>query len=206
MSKPITTSNPLDPQEWVDAPAEFTEGTGDLAGYWESASPKTAKRDATFGSPPVTFTPLYVTLTDSDIDPEKTSTLIHCRLEAPAILRSANKDEGYIEFPAGTLFGIWAKPGMRELKKYANRKLWMRNGQKVRNDVVYFKEIGQQSPMVVFTIRWAEGTTTEALKVREDYRNESLDDAAMERKNRRAKRAAEKAASDDGGEDDFIPF
>lgn len=206
MSKP-NEMNPLDPQSWTEAPAEFAEGTGDLAAYWESASPKTAKRDELYGSPPVTFTPLYVTLTDSDIDKEKTSTLIHCRLEAPCLLRSAIKDEGYVTFPAGTLFGIWSKPGMKDLKKLANQKVWMRNGQKApRGDgVTYFKEIGQQSPMVVFTIKWSADVKFEPLRVREDYRQESLDDAAQQRRARRAQRIAEKAEALEGG-DDFIPF
>ena len=202
--------NPLDPQEWTEAPAEFAESTGDLLAYWESASPANAKRGPLFGSPPVTFTPLYVTLTDSDIDETKTSTLIHCRLEAPCLLRSANKDEGYREFAAGTLFGIWAKPGMKELKRRANQKVWMRNGQKQADKVLYFKTITrkgstQPSEMVVYTIRWSPDAKVEALTVREDYREESLDDAAQQRRARRAQRAAEKAEALEGG-DDFIPF
>lgn len=206
-SKASNEMNPLDPNEWTEAPAEFAEGTGDLAGYWESASPKTAKRDELYGSPPVTFTPLHVTLTDSQIDPTKSSTLIHCRLEAPCKLRSAIEGEGYIDFPAGTLFGIWAKPGMRELKKLAGTKVWMRNGQKNPRDrgVTYFKEIGQQSPMVVFTIKWPSDAKFEPLRCREDHREESLDDAAKQRTARRAARAAEKAEALEGG-DDFIPF
>lgn len=203
--KPQNEMNPLDPQEWTEAPEEFAEGTGDLVGYWESASPATAKRGELYGSPPVTFTPLYVTLTDSDIDETKTSTLIHCRLERPCLLRSAIKDEGYLEFPAGSLFGIWAKPGMKELKRRANQKIWMRNGQQQRGQVVYFKEIGQQSPMVIYTIRWGADAKTEALTVREDHRSESLDDAAVQRRQKRAARAAEKAEALEGG-DDFIPF
>lgn len=201
-----TEINPLDPQEWTEAPQEFSQGTGDLVAYWESASPRTAKRDELYGSPPVTFTPLHCTLTDSDIDPEKTSTLIHCRLEAPCLLRVANKDEsGYREFPVGTLFGIWAKPGMKELKKLANQKVWMRNGQKQADKVVYFKEIGQQSPMVIYTIRWAADAKFEPLRVQDDYRQESLDDAAQQRRLRRAARAAEKQEALEGGED-FLPF
>jgi hypothetical protein len=204
--KPTNEMNPLDPQQWTEAPAEFAEGTGDLVGYWESASPPTAKRHhPLYGSPPVTFTPLYVTLTDSDADETKTSTLIHCRLEAPCLLRSAVKDEGYVEFPVGSLFGVWAKPGLKELKRRANQKIWLRNGQLQRGEVVYFKEIGQQSPMVIYTIRWAADAKTEALTVREDHRKESLDDAAIQRRQRRAARVAEKAEALEGG-DDFIPF
>lgn len=204
--------NPLDPQAWTEAPSEFAQGTGDLAGYWESASPATAKRGEVYGSPPVTFTPLHVTLTDSDIDPEKTSTLIHCRLLEPCILRSSIKDEGFITFPAGTLFGIWAKPGMKDLKKLAGAKVWMRNGQKDPRGkgVVYFKDINKPgqtnlSPMVLYTIKWPEGTKFEPLRVQDDYREESLDDAAKQRAQRRATRIAEKAEALENS-DDFIPF
>lgn len=205
MSKQTTEMNPLDPQEWTEAPAGFDEGAGDLVGYWESASPATAKRGELYGSPPVMFTPLFVTLSDSDIDDTKSSTLIHCRLETPCLLRSANKDEGYVQFPAGSLFGIWAKPGLKELKRRANQKIWLRNGQQQRGQVVYFKEIGQQSPMVIYTIRWGTDAKTEALTVRDDHRKESLDDAAQQRRQRRAARAAEKAEALEGG-DEFIPF
>lgn len=199
--------NPIDPNQWTEAPAEFSKGTSDLLAYWESASPATAKRGETYGSPPVTFTPLHVTLTDSDIDATKTSTLIHCRLEAPCILRSANKDEGFQEFPAGTLFGIWAKPGMKDLKKLAGSKVWMRNGQldPRTKSVNYFKEIGQASPMVVYTIRWPEGTKFQPLTVADDYREESLDDAAKQRAQRRASRLAERQEALENN-DEFIPF
>jgi len=204
--------NPIDPQQWTEAPSGFGEGTGDLAAYWESASPATAKRGETYGSPPITFTPLHVTLTDSDLDSTKTSTLIHCRLEAPALLRSAIKDEGFITFPTGTLFGIWAKPGMKDLKKLAGAQVWMRNGQKSPRDmsVVYFKDINKPgetklSPMVLYTIKWPEGTKFSPLRVQDDYREESLDDAAKQRAQRRATRIAERAEALENN-DEFIPF
>lgn len=205
--------NPLDPQEWVEPPSEFdAEGTPDLAAYWESASPATAKRGEIYGSPPVTFTPLYVTLTDSDLDPRKSSTLLHCRLEAPCLLKSATRDEGYVEFPAGTFFGIWTKPGMKALKERAGVKCWMRNGQKVRNEIQYFKDISKpgdktERTMVVFDIRWAKDAPRKYLEVRDDHRNESLPDAEQQRRERRAAKAAERAnARDNDDGDEFIPF
>lgn len=153
-----------------DAPPEgFESKGGDLVGYWQSASQGSAKTDAHSGSPPVLFTPLFVTLADSKIAPRKgeqakSSTLLHCRLERPCQLRSAEKSEGYKVFPAGSLFGIWTKPGMRALQRLANVPVWMRNSG--------FKDVGQQSDMVTFDIKWnKEG---DKLRVQEDRRDKSL--------------------------------
>lgn len=203
--------NPLDPQEWVEPPSEFESAALDLVGYWESASPPTPKRGPTFGSPPVEFTPLHVTLTDSDLDPSKTSTLIHCRLEKPCLLKSATKGEGYIEFPAGSLFGIWAKPGMRPLKKLAGNKVWMRNGQKIRGEIVYYKDISKpgdklERTMVVYDIRWSKDATERVLQVMEDHRDESLPDAEQQRRARKQARATERANSDSDIDFDDLPF
>lgn len=207
------TNDPHDlsqPHAWVEPPSELNEGTSDLSAYWESASPATRKRGETYGSPPVTFTPLYVTLSDSRLDASKTSTLIHCRLEAPSVLRSANADEGFKEFPVGTLFGIWAKPGMKALKKLSGVKTWMANGQKQGDKVVYFKEFqrgSEEAVMVIYTIRWPKDAEGKVLRVMEDHRDESLPDAEQQRRARKQARAQERANSDDGlGDMDDLPF
>lgn len=154
-------------------PEGFEQASGDLQGYWESASPESRNSEAKFGSDPVLFTPLWVTLSDSELDKKKTSTLLHARLLAPCTLRSANKEEGYAKFPAGTLFGIWTKPGMKPLATLGGAQVWMRNGVEIRKgEITYFKDIGKPSPMVVFDIRNKGGG--EKLKVREDRRDQSL--------------------------------
>jgi len=158
-------------------PEGFEQASGDLAGYWEAASPPSRTTEMREGSGPVLFTPLYVTLSDSSLgtakDP-KSSTLLHARLEAPCLLRSAQKAEGYKEFPKGTLFGIWTKPGMKPLQRLAGATVWMRNGIEVAGKIEYFKEIDRPSPMVVFDIR-SKGEGTK-LKVAEDRRELSLPD------------------------------
>lgn len=160
------------PSDLSKPPEGFEQVGGDLQGYWESASPETRQKEATYGSDPVLFTPLFVTLSDSQIDSKKTSTLVHCRLEAPCTLRSAQKDEGYREFPAGTLFGVWTKPGMKALDQLAGARVWMRNGIQVGKETIYFKDVERPSPMVLFDIR-AQGKG-EKLKIQEDRRKESL--------------------------------
>lgn len=161
-------------------PEGFEQASGDLAGYWETASPESRTSEAKFGSDPILFTPLWVTLSDSDLDNKKTSTLLHARLLAPAVLRSADKEEGYVEFSAGTLFGIWTKPGMKPLQTLGGAKVWMRNGQQQGDKVVYFKDIGKPSPMVLFDIR--NQGKGEKLQVREDRRDRSLPDNLKEKR------------------------
>ncbi|HEY3493812.1 MAG TPA: hypothetical protein VGK73_03970 [Polyangiaceae bacterium] len=191
------TTDQTKPVEWTEAPEGFEESaSGDLEGYWDPASPGRGKDGLgggqKFGLGPITFTPLHVTVSDSDIDEEKSSTLIHCRLEAAAVLRPADKNNKEPrEFPAGTLFGIWAKPGMKPLKTLAGVKVWMANGQKQADGtVLYFKNINRPSPMVVFTIKWPKGAEGKKLRILEDHRVTSRPGGAP------------KAAS----EDEFIPF
>ena len=208
------------PHDWIEPPQEFAgeDEIGDIEAYWDSASPDRNHRSgegpgARYGSPPIQFTPLYVTLIDSDLGGRdgtpKSSTLIHGRLNAPCKLRSANKEEheanGEMEFPAGTIVGIWTKSGMKELKKLAGANVWMANGQKIRGEVKYFKDLGQagRSPMVLFTIRHTgEG---KPIEVRNDYRDESLPDAAKARRERLKQLREERIESKPVDLDD-IPF
>lgn len=154
----------IDQVDLSQPPEGFEVAGGDLAGYWESAAQETRTSDAKEGSPPVLFTPLFVTLSDSKIDAIKTSTLLHGRLEAPCLLRSAEKEDGYQVFPAGTIFGIWTKPGMKPLGALGGAKVWMKNAG--------FKNVGKQSDMALFDIR--NQGKGEKLKVREDRRDKSL--------------------------------
>lgn len=150
-------------------PAGFESKGGDLKAYWEPASQGTAKKPPSAGSPPVLFTPLHVTLSDSKRPPNKgeahkSSTLIHCRLERRCRLRSAEKSEGYQVFEKGTLFGIWSKPGMRQLAGLAGVQVWMKNDG--------FRDVGKDSDMIMFDIKWEKDG--EKLKVLEDHRVHSL--------------------------------
>ncbi len=185
VTEPTVPDTTVDDAEDVNAPpAGFEQTSGDLAGYWESASPETVykgkHREASYGSKPVLFTPLFVTLSDSDLDKKKTSTLLHARLLKPCVLRSANKEEGYKEFPEGTLFGIWTKPGMKAIQTFGNAQVWMRNGQEVGGAMQFFKDIGKASPMVLFDIR--NKGAGQKLKIREDRRDQSLPDNLREKR------------------------
>lgn len=202
--------------ETIVVPEGFAgeEEVPDIEAYWDSASPdrnnpKTGEGPgAKYGHHPVIVTPLFVTLIDSDIDDTapKSSTLIHCRLERAAVLRVAEKDsKEQREFPAGTIVGIWAKAGMKPLKKLANTRVFLANGQVVRGQMQFFKNLGKagRSPMVLFTIR-PEGPG-EALTVKNDYRDESLPELQRMRKQLVEKRRAEAIESAPVDLDD-IPF
>lgn len=167
MASKATSEVPFEPATVVDLeqpPEGFEVAGGDLAGYWESASEESRTSDGKPGSPAVLFTPLFVTLSDSKLQKEKSSTLLHCRLEAPCMLRSANEEDGYKEFPKGTLFGIWTKPGMKPVATLGGAVVWMKNNG--------FKDVGKQSKMALYDIRNKGGGTK--LKVREDRRDHSL--------------------------------
>jgi hypothetical protein len=147
-----------------EPPEGFEVAGGDLAGYWESAAEESRQSEAKPGSPAVLFTPLFVTLSDSKLEKIKSSTLLHARLEAPCVLRSADESEGYKEFPKGTLFGIWTKPGMKPVASLGGAVVWMKNNG--------FKDVGKQSKMALYDIRNKGGGSK--LKVREDRRDHSL--------------------------------
>lgn len=178
-----------------DAPEGFQQASGDIVAYWEAASPgKDPKgknnNDPKFwyredfgfrgGSPPILFTPIDCVMQDSKLEDKKTSTLIFGKLERPCKLRSAVEQEGYKEFAAGSLVGIWTKPGMRPLQKLAGARVWMRNGVKINSQIVLFKDVDKPSPMVQFDIR-NEGKGHE-LPVREDRRDKSLPQAVRDKR------------------------
>lgn len=188
-----------------EAPPEgFESQSGDLQGYWEAASQGSAKTEPNEGSPPVLFTPLFVTLTDNKREKEKSSTLIHARLEKPCLLRSAVKEEGYKVFPKGTLFGIWSKPTMKPLGNLRDIIVWMRNGVEVPGQpgLQKFKDIGKGSDMVLCDLRWNSKDVDAAQKEGRSLKLEIKDDRRV---NSLPERLRQKRASDAQDTGD-IPF
>lgn len=202
-----------------EAPAGFQQASGDIVAYWDPASPgkgpgKNGSKDPKFwyseqhgfrrGSGPILFTPIDVVLSDSNLSTEdnpKTSTLLFGRLEKACKLRSANDEEGIKEFEPGALIGIWTKPGMKPLGRLAGTKVWMRNGQKINEKLVMFKDIKKPSPMVLFDIM--NEKPGKPLPVREDRRVVSL---PQKEKDRRAALAAAAASAPEAEDLGDIPF
>jgi len=183
----------------TQAPEGYEDFSGDIEAFWEPFSEATRKREAREGSPPMLFTPLHVTLMDSNIEEGKSTTLIHGRLEAPCLLRVATakgEEPRYEMFEPGTNVGIWSKGGMNKLKKLAGVKVYLANTGEVR-------EVGMPSPMVVFKIQVPKGTVGQPLKVLEDRRKDSLPDEVKERRRKIAEKRSAEAADFDM---DDIPF
>lgn len=162
-------------------PANFEQQSADIQAYWEAASQGSAKAPPNEGSPAILFTPLHVTLSDNKREADKSSTLLHARLERPCLLKSAVKEEGYRTFPKGAIVGIWTKPGMKAIRdnNLAGVQVWMKNGQEIGGQLVKFKDIGKGSDMVLFDIRWDPSEQKEKgkkLTVTADNRNKSLPD------------------------------
>jgi hypothetical protein len=180
-------------------PEGFEQAASDIVAYWEPASPgkgtgsKDAAKDPKFwtseqhgfrpGSGPILFQPIDCVLSDSKLSTEdhpKASTLLFGKLLKPCVLKSAQEDEGYKSFDAGSMIGVWTKPGMKPLQKLSGAQVWMCNGQEVNGKRVFFKDIGKPSPMVQFDIRSkGEG---KSLPVREDRRQRSLPPEVAERR------------------------
>lgn len=136
-----------------DAPEGFVEQTDDLEAYYDPDQ-----------SGAILFTPKHAKLFDSQIEPHKPSTLITATLEKPAMLVTADDDKELQEFPAGTVFGIWAKPGMRPLKRLAGVVVYM----KLKGE----KATGKPNPMKTFDVKSRE--PGRPLQVAEDKREKSL--------------------------------
>jgi hypothetical protein len=110
------------------------------------------------------FIPKEARLLDSKIDKSKPSILIIASLVDESILLT--KDEGgdsLIVGKPGDRFGIWAKPGMRALRKLADVKVIMYpEGE---------KDVGKGNPMKLYKILSAD--IGEPLPITDDLRKES---------------------------------
>lgn len=219
VSKKDSSEQPQRRPEALVIPAGFeaTDEVPDIEAYWDTASPdrntKTGEGPgARYGHDPVVVTPLFVTLIDSGVsargdEAPKSSTLVHCRLEAEAVLRSAERDAGDQLFPKGTIVGIWTKAGLKPLKKMFGAPVFIANGQQIRGQMHFFKSLGVagRSPMVLFTIRPTANAEYRPMTVKNDYRDESLPEVQRARKERAAARREQELDAQPIDLDD-IPF
>lgn len=110
------------------------------------------------------FIPLEARLTDSKLDSTKPSILVIASLVDETIL--VTKDEGgaaLIVGKPGERFGVWAKPGMRALRKLAGQRVIMYpEGE---------RDTGKGNPMKLYKILAAE--VGEPLPITDDLRKES---------------------------------
>lgn len=150
------------------APEGYETIGSSVAGYWDP--------DQAEGSGPIEFRMSGCRLIDNGKEKVKSSCLILAELvkPCPLIVNSPKKEEQVLqEFPAGTIVGIWAKAGMRDLQHLQGANVWMApNGFQTMKDA-------DKNAMALFKIsrdpRFAKGTT---LQLIEDARKESLTEAA----------------------------
>lgn len=118
-----------------------------------------------FGDPdvaPVEFIPEHAVLTDSTIDPTKTSVLVIGRLAADCMLYMGDED---IEGTAGDLIGIWGKPGMKGLRDAAGVPVFV-----VLSGTKAMKESFKQDMKLYTVVATQKGGR---LPIEADYRDKS---------------------------------
>jgi len=93
-------------------PEGYQKRSDDLVGFWQS------------DMGPIHFVPEEATVSDSKLEPHKQSALIRGVLvdSCEALL---NADGEQVVGKAGDRVGVWAKPGMRALKRLAGAKVFM---------------------------------------------------------------------------------
>lgn len=134
-------------QQWTP-PQGYVELSGDVVGY---ADPEKS---------PVHFIPEHAVLTDSTLQPEKTSVLIIGTLVDPVMLYMGDDD---IEGQAGDRIGVWGKPGMKGLRDGQGVKVWV--------VLTGEKDTGKPNPMKLFdTFAEKKGGR---LPIEADYREKS---------------------------------
>jgi hypothetical protein len=118
------------------APEGYTRQTDEVKGFWD------------YALGPLHFVPVRAILTDSQIEPQKTSVLIIGNLVDRATLSVKDPDDDDSDLQVigepGDVVGVWAKPGMRELKELAGEKVFL-----------YYKgekDTGKPNPMKLFEI------------------------------------------------------
>lgn len=169
--------------------SDFKEQSDDVVGFWAE------------DEGPIYGVPRGSRVFDSSIDERKMSGLITFELLAPCVVSVKDNDgERSLEkVEKGSLVGVWAKPGMKPLKRL--------QGVAVIMSVKGEKDIGKPNPMVTYTIKSKSSGTT--LELTSDTRNKSKNESNWLTEDIGAKQARRRAPeSPDVGEEptDNIPF
>lgn len=103
---------------------------------------------------------------DSNIDKRKHATLITAELLEDATLREPDDKDVKRTFPKGTIFGIWGKPGMKELKQHGKVPVYI--------ELAGEKDTGKGNPMKLFDVSFFPDQPGSRLVCTEDTREKSL--------------------------------
>lgn len=108
--------------------------------------------------------PLNIKLIDSDIDDRKTSVLVTCKLVDACVVKDSEGND--VEAKPGDLVGVWGRPGLFAMSKYAGSKLFIKpDGE---------KDIGKPDMMKMFKVLAEPGSVQRQIPVEDDYREKSL--------------------------------
>lgn len=135
----------------VTRPEGFKKVSLDVVGFW---SPDLG---------PIYFIPQEATVSDSKLEPKKQSGLIRGVL-VQACDALLNSDGEIVHGEPGDRVGVWAKPGMKELKELGGCQVFMfADGE---------KDTGKPNAMALFDISTSDGRMGDPLPV-EDKRTQS---------------------------------
>ncbi len=153
-----TKNNDKPKEEEFKAPSGYGSESTDVVGFWDGDKKK-----------PIHGIPLFVNLSDSDIDATKASMLLFFRLVDPCKVQSADgegkmSERPEIEAKPGDIVGVWFSAGMRDVAMCAGRKTFMRH--------THEKDVGKPSKLKVYKVM-AEKGAPKRVPVREDRRQES---------------------------------
>jgi hypothetical protein len=144
--------------EGFQLPAGYEEKTSDLVGIWNFK-----------GSPVAHVIIRGATLHDSDVEPKKSSILLHCEAVETIETIDRNKEEG--EAAPGDLVGIWCTPGMKEALKWQGAKQIIAHVGKLQT--------GKPNPMEAFKVFGSKNAKMEAVTILDDFRDTSKESPHM---------------------------
>jgi hypothetical protein len=147
----------LDSKASYEVP-DYQEQRDDVVGYWvpEAGMPIHGKL-------------LGAKLFDGTNDPPKPAGLLFFQLIDALPVQAPGKGPRKVKLAnAGDIVGVWAKPGMRTLKRAQDQPVWM-----ILNPESDWKDVGKQQDMKTFTMRFPKRAAE--LILFEDNRTATLD-------------------------------
>lgn len=134
---------------------KYEVAADDVDGYWDPE--KT----------PIHCIPIGVKLFDGSIEPSKPAMLVVARLVSPCAVKKKTETGGFelkLAHP-GDVVGVWAKPGMKEIRMCRDIKTYIESAGK--------QDTGKPNPMQKFLVKIPPGTKGESLPILEDRRDKS---------------------------------
>ena len=177
------------------APKGYEKKNTDPVGYWTEDGP-------------IHFVPRGVKLIDGTRVKERPSIMIVGELVEPTIV--ALKDGDPFEAKLGDIVSVWYKPGMRDIAKNGNIKVWL--DKDLGEDGVQLTKPTKNGDMKLYTVAGEPGKKGILIPISEDSRVRSVaaktpfDDPNMAALPRRAPPKVETEVDEEEPVDDNIPF